>query len=402
MEAATATSVNTRKKKTGEFFQRSRIAIALVAALGTLVGLLPVVCFLRHTAAAVVALTIIVITIAVSLFSKMPEDLGSEPTAVTSRPTLGELILATIAATFSPAIAGALTLLIYGLVYWIVQLLRVLLETFGIIWDLRPDSIAVFGLASVASVISQIRQTLFPDTPGGRSAYYGIVAKGRARVAIWVLIVAVPIVAVVLLVEIYMHVTWPYALLQIWLLLAAQPTWLTGTRVRQPVKSQQIVETIGNLLKACGYYVTLEPSSRSTEDLGPLLSTVDLIAEGPHGAFAIEIKHDTGPVSESMGRMRASNLQTAVWGLRRYRERLGIQTDVLRPALVFIGQQADPKLREYCKRNEIILIEIDEQLFLRIKTGDSDTLRQIAQELVSQIELQQMEINSPGAISPSA
>jgi hypothetical protein len=410
MEAATATSVNTRKKKIGESFQQSRIAIALVAALGTLVGLLPVVCFLRHTAAAVVALTIIVITIAVSLFSKMPEDFGNETAVVKPGPTLGELILAAVAATFAPTVAGALTLLIYGLTYWTVQLVRFSLHAFGITAHLRPETIAfypaffmlaLFGLASIPQVVSQIRQALFAETPDGRSAYYAIVAKGRGRVAMWILIVAVPTIAVVLLAQIYMHATWLYVLLEIWLLCAVQSTWSTAFRVRKAVKSQQIVETIGNLFKACGYYVTLEPSSRSTEDLGPLLSTVDLIAEGPHGAFAIEVKHDLRPVSESIDRMQASNLQTAAWGLRRYRERLGIQSEVLWPVLVFIGREADPNLHEFCKRSEIVLMEFDEQLFLRIQTADAHRLRQIAEELVGRLEVEWMEINSPSATSSS-
>jgi hypothetical protein len=419
--AAAALNVNTLgRRETEEYFQPSRIAVALVAALGTLVGLLPVVCFLRHTVAAVLSLSIVVITIAASLFSKMPRGRGSETAALSAlqlhmlgvesrRPTFGELILATVAATFPPATAGVLTLLIYGLAYWAGQLVRFLLHTFGLIAHLPPETIAfypaffvlaLFGLASIAMVISQIRKTLFPDTPGGRSAYYGIVAKGRAEVAMRVLIVAVPIIVLVLSAEVYMA-TWPYVVLQIWLFFTVSPTWLTGTRVRQPLKSQKVVESIGNLLKACDYHVTFEPSSRSTEDLGPLLSTVDLIAEGPRGAFAIEIKHDSRPVSESMDRMQASNLQTAAWGLRRYRERLGIQSEVLWPVLIFIGREADPNLREFCRRNEIVVIEIDEQLFLRIQTGDADTLRQIAQELVGRLEVEWMEIHSPRVTSSS-
>ena len=407
--AATPINVNTLGKRTGEYFQPSRIAVALVAAFGTIVGLLPVVCFLRHTAAAVLGLAIVVITITASLFSKIPAGVGGEGTA-SPGPTLGELILAAIAATFSPAFAGVLTLLSYGVIYWIVQLVRFVFDKFAINAHLVPETIAfypaffvlaLFGLASIANVVLQIRQTLFADTPGGRSAYYGIVAKGRAVVAMRVLIVAVPIIVLVLSAELHMA-TWPYVVLQIWLFFTVSPTWLTGTKGLQPPKSQQIVETIGNLFKACGYYVTLEPSSRSTEDLGPLLSAVDLIAEGPQGAFAIEIKHDPRPVSESMDRMQASNLQTSAWGLSRYRERLGIQHEVLWPVLVFVGRKADPNLREFCKRNQIILIEIDEQQFLRIQKGDADTMKQFAQELVSQMEADRTAINTLGATSSSA
>jgi hypothetical protein len=69
--------------------------------------------------------------------------------------------------------------------------------------------------------------------------------------------------------------------------------------------------------------------------------------------------------------------------------------------LVFVGRNADPKLREFCKRNEIVVIEIDEQLFSRIRTGDADTLRQIAQELVGGLEAEWMQFNSLGATSSS-
>ncbi len=405
--APTAVTVNTLgKRKSEEYFQPSRIAIALVAAFGTLVGLLAITCFLRHMAAAVLTLAIVLITIGVSLFSKIPGALGGEARGVRPRPAFGELILATIAAVFPPATAGVLTLSIYGLVYSAVQIVRLLLHRFGVIAHLHPETIAfypaffvlaLFGLASIVNVVSQIRQTLFPDTPGGRSAYYPIVAKGLVGIAWRVLIVAVPIIAVVLLAEFYIRATWPYIILQIWLFFAVVATWSTGAQVRQPLKSQQVIESIGKLFKACDYHVTFEPSSRSTDDLGPLLSTVDLIADGPQGAFAIEIRHDSRPISESMDLMQASNLQTAAWGLRRYRERLGIQNEVLWPVLIFVGQEADPNLREFCRRNKIVVIEIDEQLFLRIQTDDPDTLRQIAKELVGRLEVEWMEIKSSGA-----
>ena len=318
-------------------------------------------------------------------------------------------MLAVVASVFPLAAVGWLVLLCYGLIYWGVQLVVFLLKLFGTIVHPDPKTIAFYptifvlatlGLSSVVLLLKGLRQTLYPETTDGRSAFYPLVAQGRIRVAIRVFAVLVPTIVVVALVAAHVNASWAYVLLQVILIYASGPTWMGAQQNREATKSPQIVEAVAKLFMAGDYYVTLAPTSRSTDDLGPLLSAIDLIAEGPHRAFAIQIAHDREGDSERVDITQASNLQTTAWSLYQYRERLGIRAETLGPALVFVGRAAGPHLRAFSARNKIPLIEINQEKLLQMQAGDPRTLRPIAAESLSSLLIEDEDSNRAEPVLP--
>jgi hypothetical protein len=237
--------------------------------------------------------------------------------------------------------------------------------------------------------VKRVRETVNPEPGAERSIFFQLAERGGSQVLIRVLVVIIPaLIAPVLLTQGFDN--WlAYWGLQTLLVYASFRSWRAASRYHSPWKSRQIIEAVASLFHAANYHVTLEPTSSTTDDLGPLLSVVDMIAESPDRAFIVEVKQYEN--SDRIDRMQASNLQTTAWTLSRYKERLGVKAETFYPLMVFVGRQADPVTRDFSQANGIVLIEIAEDMLKQIEKSNPVQLRKLAHEILS-----------PSLIEPSA
>jgi len=278
-----------------------------------------------------------------------------------------------------------------------------LLQLIGFTVQLNASVIAFYtavaalfllGLILLPAAASELREALYPKASDARSSFYPLVAQGLARAFFRVSLVIVPTTLTLALAVIDIDAEWPYALLQITLIYGISPTWVAATR-RDPVpESRWKLDAIAKLFQAAGYYVTLEPTSKTTE-LGPLLSGIDLIAEKVGGsgaetsdyAFIITIMHAKKPSAKPLESAQVSNLQTCAWVLGQYKEykqRLGIRSDTLLPLAIFIGIRPDPVVRELADEKGILLLEIEEHILDR--AHDPVKLQEIAHGLLDPVD----------------
>ncbi|HEX4632067.1 MAG TPA: hypothetical protein VH188_14000 [Chthoniobacterales bacterium] len=300
-------------------------------------------------------------------------------------------MLATVGSVLPIATGGILGFGLYGLIYWLTRGIVWLLNVCGLAVAPHANAIAfyptifflaVFGLGFVVTLVRGLQQTLYPETIDGRSAFYPLVAQGPLKVTIRVLAVAVPLLLLVLLFALGIRATWIYIALQLFLVYGSAPTWQGVTRTQTPTLSPQIEEGVAKLFRACGWEVLVTPKSPATDDFSALLSVIDLIAEGPQGAFAVEICAAGAEDSERADIAQASNLQTTAWRLSDYRVQLGIHAETVRPALVLVGRTAGPHLESFSARSDIPIIQIPAEILQKIESGDSNVLGPIAAQLL--------------------
>jgi hypothetical protein len=367
------------------------LAVAFIAAVAAFVGLFPIAAFLDRVLW--LAGFTIFIFFGVRQAGGRPQTGAVQAPRVRSvAPSPAEFILAAAGSVLPPAAGGMLGFLIYAAVYWITGGIALFLNLCGV--AVAPDATAIafyptivflvlFGFGFVVNVVRQIQQTLYPETADGRSAFYSLVAQGGFKVTVRVLAVVVPLIVMAVLFALGVRATWIYVVLQIALVYGSSPTWQGVARTHTPTPSPQIEEAVAKLFRANGWEVMVAPTSPATDDLGALLSVCDLIAEGPEGAFAVEIGPADEKDSERADIARASNLQTTAWRLLDYRERLGIQAETVRPALVLVGRTAGPRLESFSARSGISIIQIPAEMVKKIESSDSEILGPIAANLLS-------------------
>lgn len=395
--------------------KRASLAVAVIAALASLAGLMPIVAWLERlpwlTGFAVFIFFLVWLT------GGRPQAIALQKPRVRSvAPTPSEFMLAAAGAVLPAATAGILGFIVYGVCYFLTKLEIWVLGLFGVplahdprIFAFYPTIffLAVFGLAFVVTLVRRIQQTLYPETADGRSAFYPLVAQGLSKVTLRILAVAVPVALTAVFVALGVKTTWIYVVLQIAFVYCAGPTWQRVSQTHTTAASPQIEDAVAKLFRATGCEVMVSPASPvspehpETHDLGALLSVVDLIAEGPSGAFAVEIASSEQGDSERADIARASNLQTTAWRLQEYRERLGIQAETVRPVLVLVGRGAGPNLESFSARGGISIIQIPAEAVEKIVAGDSETVSSMAADLLSPLMADRRE-SSPLPMSGSS
>jgi hypothetical protein len=365
--------------------------VAFIAGIAILVGLSPIAVFLDRVPwlAGFAAF----VFFGVREVGGRPQTGALQAPRVRSvTPSAPEFILAAAGSVLLPATGGVMGFIIWALVYWITRGVAFLLNLCGV--AVAPDASAfafyptvffllLFGIGFVVRLVRQIQQTLYPETADGRSAFYSLVAQGRLKVILRILVVAVPFIMMALLFASGTGATWMYVVLQIVLVYCSGPTWQGVAQTHTPAPSPQIEEAVANLFRVNGWEVMVAPATPATNDLGALLSVVDLIAEGPAGAFAVQIAPPEEKDSERMDIACASNLQTTAWRLHDYREQLSIHAETVRPALVLAGRMAGPRLESFSGRSGISMIQIPAELLPKITSRDSGDLGSIAATLLS-------------------
>ena len=367
--------------------QVNQPVLALLAAIATVVGCAPAALALGRPLFLLYTAGIAMFTAVVLLFYRTPSGPG---TMVTYRPTLAEFVLAGIGAIAMPAIVSGTALGVYGLVYGVVILIKLLAAWLNRHMQLDADLIAIyptvfFGvlcqLAIFFANIQHMGEQLYPGTTGIRSAFYGLITRDRR----WLL----GCITLMLLFPVGMAALafgtlgrtiapWFYTGLQLYLVVVTSQLYDLSTG--RPRIDAEAVQAISKLFKACGYTIILEPRTGDSET-DPLLVTLALFAHSSTQALAVEVKTR----SESVAKVdwtAASNLRMASLALSNAPQNLGVTTHKVEPLMVLIGREPSDRLKLFSAAQAIRIVEIqDEDVVDQIlRTDKQDDLQEMARQ----------------------
>jgi len=345
----------------------SRPALVPLTVIAAVVGLAPVALFLGRPrlllyAAAASALSAI-------LYAAL---LGIKSSA-TNSPGFWEFLLAGLSAVYLPAIGGLLSLLGYVAVYGLAWLLRYPVNWLGMPAQIDPPSIGnlaaavltVLGGLGSGAGIRRLRDQLYPDVAGLKSAFYDLISQKQRRLVgctiapMLVLGAALAVLAVATDAG-----KWIYVLAQAYLAVISAGLWSAG---EFSMRSLAEIYAIQRLLEAVGYQVTPSPRT-GDEAVDPLLVNVDLFAHSAERALAVQVR-TPGQTPDAVGWTAASALQAAAWRLNSVNRESDLTPHVVEPLMVLVGIEPDDSLRSFSEEEGFGLVEISDKEFADIRTA---------------------------------
>lgn len=337
--------------------KRIRPAVVPLAAVAAFVGLLPAVLFLGHprvllyvAVASVLGAFLYVFVVGIRSFA-------------TNSPGVLEYLLGAVGAIFLAALSGIASFLIYAISYGLAWLAMFPAAWLGVQAQIVPASAAeaVTAFYAVAAVffcagaeLDHLRDQLYPNVAGLKSAFYDLIARKRGRlvgcVVVPMLVLGAALIGLALSLDVG---RWIYLLVQVYLVGISAWLWTAGTTV---IQASQEVDEIKNLLEAAGFEVVVSPRvGLATVD--PLLVNVDLFAHNASRALALQVKTaEQGPAA--LDWTAASALQASAGRLDSVRSEVGLTPHKIEPLLVLVGVEADASLCEFSDETGFELAQI--------------------------------------------
>jgi|GEM_PF-5137977 len=285
---------------------------------------------------------------------------------------------------------GFFWFLIYGLLYWVVRLLNLLL-TWLAFKPISVHSIAYyvsFGFALVcgigisAAIAQNISTRLYSARVSSRVTSYGIALRAQTRTWLYLIatIAALGAMFVVLRNLGEGRGFWSYFFLQLVPYVAAY--WVLGLSVRAR-RDYEIIDAITKLLKSLDYVVTFSLHSQDPT-IDSLLSGLDMIATKENFALAIQIKtvnSSTAPLDWTHGsslRQKAKALQLPE--ICNQVELVHLVGKEVRPLMVIVGREVDESLRLFAVESHVRIVVIDIEEVDRILTSEGAELKALAEK----------------------
>lgn len=340
----------TNSRPTREAVGVNHVALILVLAIGFVLGMLPPWFMAgRPTTALYASAVVLVATVYIVAKVKAPR-------ATTRPPTLGDLALATAAATFVPSAFGlfwATCHLGLGAIGW--SLNRFVgwpagASPFGETARLSGLFLAPIQVGGVIVTLQNLLGQLYPDRAGLRSVFQEV---RRSKSWHWFAIAAV---APGFVLAVAFVAGWPVssgwaALLVIVEILGGAQLFSLNTASRQP-SEQEAASAIEGLLQAVGYQVIRAPRA-GLDEIDPLLADLALYARSSDGSQGLAIDVVSASVDKPVSWTAGMNLQLMTLALKQTQE----DSRQIFPVLVVLGDGLEHQLRDYAHQHSICVVE---------------------------------------------
>lgn len=351
----------------------NRIVLVLLIIGATTIGIAPVTLVLGRPQ---LLIYVAIFALIVALIK-----IRSFETSATEVPGLLEFIFGGLGAIFPAALTGILWLIFYGLILGGGTLFVFIATLLGYEMHLNAELIAYYvslipaivaGYVYVSGGVDTLARQLYPQTAGAKSAFY----DARARTVYALLVIGGSVLAVALVTGIF--TTWWFNVVSLIFLLFVSIDFSTRGEILYATKSEDAIKAVGNLFSACGYQVFSSPRTGKSE-IDPLLVGLDLFAQKKKRAFAIEVRTPESELTKSV--MPTDQTLMAALALGSFlQETPDGGLDKITPLTVFVGMEANDKIKAFWKRALIQIIEIPDPEIVNqiLETKSPEELRKMA------------------------
>jgi len=268
-----------------------------------------------------------------------------------------ESVALTLAALSEGAIMGLMLFLLYGMLWLVMYVIRLLGWRPGWAGDVGMIAIGVVGFILLMGVVGltadKLRVWLFPKTGIGNAPLLPYANPGefspRAFFASLGLIVCV---CLSLFVSSYF-----YILLQIYLIVISTPVAQRLERREPSERSQTLRAAVKTMLRACGYLIVDRLQTRQLE-LDRLISVFDIVAHRDGYALAIQLKADEQS-SDPVGWTEATYLRSATRAIYKAVAGFDIPVHSVLPMLLLCGRKPDSTLTTFAEQESIRIAEME-------------------------------------------
>lgn len=351
----------------------NRIAIVLLIMSSTTLGIAPVILFIgRPQLLIYVAICALIVAVfKIRLFE----------TSATEVPGLLEFIFGGLGAIFPAALTGIIWLITYGLILGGVTLFVFIATLLSYEMHLNAELIAYYlsllsaivgGYVYVSEGVDTLARQLYPQTAGVKSAFY----DARARTVYTLLVFSGSVLAVALVTGIF--TTWWFNVGLLIILVFVSVGFSQKGETIYATKSENAIKAVSKLFSACGYQVFSSPRTGKSE-IDPLLVGLDLFAQRKERAFAIEVHTPESELKESV--MPTDETLMAALALGSFfQETPNGVLDRVAPMIVFIGKEANDKIKAFSKKEAVQIIEISDLEVVNqiLETESQEELRKMA------------------------
>jgi hypothetical protein len=336
-----------------------------LTALAGVVALAPIALFLERPR------VLLYVAAASTLSALLYAAVYGIKSSSTHSPSLWELLLGGLSALYLPALMGISFLSISLLIYGLAWAMRQLFGWLGLEAQIDPGSVAQ-SAAAVLTVIAgfvsgtnirRLRDQLYPDVAGFKSAFYDMVAHKQRQVLGCTVAPVVILGAVLIALALAASIgRWIYVCIEVYLVIISAWLWTAG---ELPIRSGSAIKAIARLFDAVGYEVTLSPRT-GDETVDPLLVNVDLLAQGAERSLAVQVQ-TSGQKQEAIDWTLASTLQAAAWRLSSVNRAASRTPYKVEPLLVLVGIEPDESLASFSKEEEFNLLEMPGEALSEIR-----------------------------------
>jgi len=330
----------------------NRVAVIGIIAVASAIALLPYFLFVDRLAW---WLAIAPVAAGVASFA-----LRKETAEAATQPSLGEWLLAAWSAVAKPAIGSLIGLMSYGILYYLVKLLIApILLVFGA--ALNPSTWGFWGsiwLAFAGGLVGATEgaqvlfRQLYPREAGARSAFFPLLAR-------WKLLL-IGAMAGVVAVAVMFWLLDPHGvalpvLLSAVLFYTGFPLAEAGEEAADKAQVK-IIDALAPLLQEGGYRIVRAPRTGKAE-IDPLLTSVDVLAQGDDRAFAVQVKSvaSRAPVEWN----EASAVRTAATLLSEEVRSDGGAPVPVEPLLMLVGGTVAQSLQAFSQRERVLLVHFE-------------------------------------------
>ena len=344
------------KVKRKESIRINKVAVVLLSVTAYIIGLMPVVLFLRQP--------IILACVAIIVLFSSSLSIRKFTSRATEKPILAEFILGGIEAVSMPAFIGTIWLMLYGILYGLIKLILFIIQALGGNSTIDASLIASYptifvgGILAVTLSVSQAQdlcKRLYPDTAGVRTLYFRFFTSDRSRM------LGNVIISLILLLVLWGLLTFNILNRTIIYILMQLAFFVIGSLFRietraerdEKKKRSDIVNLVEQLLRIADYETEISPRTQDAS-IDPLLANVDIFAQREKHYFLVDIKSPMDADKQVDWKSASTLIQSAyLLGSAR-----AIKPSDIDACLLLVDVEPDRSLMKFNEQGQIRILRV--------------------------------------------